>query len=232
MKVEIWSDVMCPFCYIGKRKFESALQSVEFGSDVEVVWKSFQLNPQLETNPETSIFQYLSDEKGLEITQVKAMIDRVSEMGKAVGIDMHFENQVVANSFLAHRLSHLAKKWKVQNECEEALFLAHFTLGKNIDDQEVILEIGQKIGIPADEIQTLFHSDVYSNEVLQDQYEAQNVRVRGVPHFVFNDKYVVSGAQESSVFEGALRQSFGEWKSVQKEPSISENSCDLDGNCD
>ena len=231
MKVEIWSDVMCPFCYIGKRKFELALQSVEFGSDVEVVWKSFQLNPQLETNPETSIFQYLSEEKGLEITQVKAMIGRVSEMGKAVGIDMNFETQVVANSFLAHRLSHLAKKWKVQNECEEALFLAHFTLGKNIDDADVLFEMGRNLGIPETEIQQLFDTDIYSEEVYQDQYEAQNVRVRGVPHFVFNDKYVVSGAQESSVFEGALRQSFGEWKSVQNEPSIFRNSCDLDGNC-
>jgi predicted DsbA family dithiol-disulfide isomerase len=218
MKVEIWSDVMCPFCFIGKRKFEAALQSVEFGSEVEVVWKSFQLNPQLETNPKTSIFQYLSEKKGLELTQLQMMIERVSEMGKAVGIEIIFENQVVANSFLAHRLSNLSKKWKVQNECEEALFLAHFTLGKNIDDAEVLFEIGRNLGIPETEIQQLFDTDIYSNEVYQDQYEAQNVRVRGVPHFVFNDKDVVSGAQETSVFAGALRQLFGEWKSVQNEP--------------
>lgn len=212
MKVEIWSDVMCPFCYIGKRKLEVALQQIDFSDSVEIVWKSYQLNPELETHSGTSIYQYLSEQKGMPMEQVLTMISRVSDMGKEVGITMNFEQQVVANSFLAHRLSHLAKKWNVQHECEEALFLAHFTHGKNIDSVEVFLEIGMNLGISESEIQKLFKSDIYSNEVVQDQYEAQNVRVRGVPHFVFNDKYVVSGAQDSSVFAGALRQSFGEWK--------------------
>jgi predicted DsbA family dithiol-disulfide isomerase len=231
MKVEIWSDVMCPFCYIGKRKLEVALQQIDFSDSVEIVWKSYQLNPELETNPNSSIYHYLSEQKGMPMEQVRTMIIRVSEMAKEVGITMNFEQQVVANSFLAHRLSHLAKKWNVQHACEEALFLAHFTEGKNIDSEEVILEIGTNLGISESEIQALFESDIYSNDVIQDQYEAQNIRVRGVPHFVFNDKYVVSGAQDSSVFAGALRQSFEEWKDAQTGFSSSENSCDLDENC-
>ena len=141
MKVEIWSDVMCPFCYIGKRKLEVALQQIDFLDSVEIVWKSYQLNPELETHPNSSIYHYLSEQKGMPMEQVRTMISRVSEMAKEVGITMNFEQQVVANSFLAHRLSHLAKKWNVQHACEEALFLAHFTEGKNIDSEEVIQEI-------------------------------------------------------------------------------------------
>ena len=231
MKVEIWSDVMCPFCYIGKRKLEQALHSLEFKDNIQIIWKSYQLNPDLETNTEASIYHYLSEEKGMPMEHVRSMIQRVLEMAKEVGIAMHFDRQVIANSFLAHRLSHLAKKWNVQHACEEALFLAHFSEGKNIDDPKVISEIGANLGISESEIQQLFESDVYSNDVIQDQYEAKNVGVRGVPHFVFNDKYVVSGAQDASVFAGALRQSFGEWKSVQNERSTPGNSCDLDGNC-
>src|SRR3954466_14673373 len=110
MKVEIWSDIMCPFCYIGKRKFENALAKFEHKEEVEIVWKSFQLNPQMETDPGKNINQYLAEIKGWSIDEAKAMNDRVTDMAKQVGLNYDFDKAIVANSFNAHRLIQLAKK--------------------------------------------------------------------------------------------------------------------------
>ncbi|HNJ34031.1 MAG TPA: DsbA family oxidoreductase, partial [Leptospiraceae bacterium] len=129
MKVEIWSDVMCPFCYIGKRKFERALAQFPERESIEIEWKSFQLNPGMKTEPGKSINEYLAEVKGWSVEEAKKMNDRVSQIASAVGITFNFDQAIVANSFDAHRLSHMAKKHGLQDQMEERLFAAYFTEG-------------------------------------------------------------------------------------------------------
>ncbi len=206
MKVEIWSDVMCPFCYIGKRKFEKALANFEHKDQVIVEWKSFQLNPNLETNPSKNTIEHLAESKGWTLDYAKQTTEHVSNIAKEQGLDFNFEKAVVANSFDAHRLLHLSKKYNLQNECEEKLFKAYFVEGKNTADHQVLTNIGLEIGLNQIDITELLKSNLYANEVNNDILQAQQIGVRGVPFFVFGNKYAVSGAQEPETFLGALKQ--------------------------
>ncbi len=211
MIVEVWSDVMCPFCYIGKRKFETALASFKDKEKVAVVWKSFQLAPDLITAPEKNAYDYLSEKKGMSIAEAKDISAHVTEMAKEVGLDYYFEKTIVANSFKAHCFTHFAKQYNKQNQVEEKLFEAYFTLGLNIDDNDVLIAIGEEIGLDKTLLAEALVSDLYADEVRKDIYEAQQVGARGVPFFVFDRKYAISGAQEVLVFEKTLNKSFDEW---------------------
>ena len=224
MKVEIWSDIMCPFCYIGKRRFENALQGFPGIKDVEVVWKSFQLDPDMKTDPGKSINEYLADKKGWTIDYAKEMSALVTNMAKEVGLHFDFEKAVVANSFDAQRLIQLAKANGKANEMEERLFKAYFTEGKNIADRITLISLGTDIGLISETIKNVLDSDEYADKVEQDIYEAQQIGVRGVPYFVFNDRYAVSGAQASETFEGALTKAYGEWE--KEKPELNEISGD------
>ncbi|MBK6903448.1 MAG: DsbA family oxidoreductase [Saprospirales bacterium] len=211
MQIEIWSDVMCPFCYIGKRKFEAALAQFPQRDQVQVVWKSFQLSPELKTDPTQNINQYLAKHKGISIQEAEGMNDYVTQMAAQVGLTYRFENAVVANSFNAHRFAHFAKQYGKQNEAEEKLFHAYFTEGKNTDDYPTLLQLGAEIGLDTAALKTALESNAFADEVREDIYEAFQFGVRGVPFFVFDRKYAISGAQDSRVFLQALEQSFAEW---------------------
>lgn len=204
MKVEIWSDVMCPFCYIGKRKFEMALNQFEGKENVEIVWKSFQLDPTIVTDASKTVNQFLAERKGWSIEQSKQMNDHVTQIAKEVGLEYNLDKAVVANSFDAHRFSHLARKHNLQNEAEEQLFKAYFTDGKNTADHETLINLGINIGLEANEVKQMLESDDYIETVRMDIYEAQQIGVSGVPFFLFIDKYTITGAQDSSVFLQAL----------------------------
>ena len=212
MKVEIWSDVMCPFCYIGKRKFEKALEQFNHKADVEVVWKSFQLDPTLKTDPKTTVNQMLADKKGWSMEYAKEMNDHVSRIAKEVGLTYNLSQAVVANSFDAHRFSHLAKKQHLQDQAEERLFSAYFTEGKNTADKDTLIQLGKEIGLDAGSVKQMLESTDYAEDVRNDIREAQQVGVKGVPFFLINDKYTISGAQESSTFLGALNQIWDEFE--------------------
>jgi len=188
MKVEIWSDVMCPFCYIGKRRFETALQNFAHKDEIEIEWKSFQLNPNLKTDPEINIDQYLADVKGFTIDHARQLNAQVTQMAAEVGLTYNFDEAVVANSFNAHRISHLAKKHGLGVAMEEQLFKAYFTDGKNIDDKDTLVALGTAIGLDADEITQTMQSDAYADEVRRDVAEAQYLGVQSVPFFVLNRK--------------------------------------------
>ena len=216
MKVEIWSDVMCPFCYIGKRKFEKALNEFPDKNNIEVIWKSFQLDPTTVTDPSLNTVDHLAAKKGWSKEQANETISYVSNIAKQVGLDFHFDKAVVANSFDAHRLSHLAKKYGKQNELEEKLFSAYFTEGKNTADHNTLSQIASEIGLDATEVNSLLKSDQYADKVEEDIYQAQQVGVRGVPFFVLDHKYAVSGAQESATFLQALTRAFDEHKKENK----------------
>ena len=225
MKVEIWSDVMCPFCYIGKRKFENALAQFPHKDKIEVVWKSFQLDPTTVTDPSLNTIDNLAEKKGWSKQQAQETTAHVTNIAKQVGLEFNFDKAVVANSFDAHRLSHLAKKYGKQNELEEKLFQAYFTDGKNTADHSTLLQIGKESGIDEREITDILNNTTYSNEVEQDIIEAQHIGVRGVPFFVLDRKYAVSGAQESDTFLGALTKAYEEHANGVIEPIASGSSC-------
>jgi predicted DsbA family dithiol-disulfide isomerase len=208
MKVEIWSDVMCPFCYIGKRRFEEAMAQFPNAGEVEITWKSFQLNPDLVTNPSVSIHQHLADIKGWQLDYARQLNDQVSEMAQAVGLQYNLDNAVVANSFDAHRLSHLATAKGLGDVVEEALFKAYFTEGKNIADHDTLITLGTSIGLNTDDIKRVLNTDTYADAVKDDIEEAQQLGIRGVPFFVMNEKYAVSGAQPTEVFLQTLEKAF------------------------
>ena len=234
MKIEIWSDVMCPFCYIGKRRFEQALQQSGHQNQVEVEWKSFQLNPHIKTDPSVNINQYLADAKGWTLDYAGQMNSHVTQMAAEVGLTYNFDKAVVANSFKAHRFSHLAKSHELGDKAEEALFNAYFTAGLNIDDTHTLIQLGTEIGLNPDEVKETLDSDKYSDDVKHDIAEAQQLGIRGVPFFVMNNKYGVSGAQAVPVFLETIEKSFAEWQLENGKSELSVidgESCSPDGDC-
>ena len=220
MQVEIWSDVMCPFCYIGKRKFEAALAQFLDRAHIDMVWKSFQLNPNQETVTDKSVQQHLAEQKGMTLQQARQMTDHVTALAKQVGLTFNFGKAITANSFDAHRFSHLAKQHGRQPEAEEQLFAAYFTEGKNTADPDTLAQLGERIGLDAQAIADVLRSDRYADEVQSDNYEARQLGIQGVPFFVFNRKYAVSGAQETSTFLQAIETAFADWKNTNKESEL------------
>jgi predicted DsbA family dithiol-disulfide isomerase len=210
IKVEIWSDVMCPFCYIGKRKFEAGLDQFAQKSNVEIVWKSFQLSPGIKTDPSKNVNQFLAEHKGISIREAQEMHDRVTQLAASVGLKYDFDKAVVANSFRAHCFTHFAKENGKQAEAEEALFRSYFSEGKNIDDDTVLLELGKTIGLDPQALELVLKNKLYSDEVSSDIREAGQLGVRGVPFFVFNRKFAVSGAQDSELFLEVLNKAWAD----------------------
>lgn len=233
MEIKIWSDVRCPFCYIGKKKFELALQKFNHKDDVKVSWKSFQLDPNLRTNLQISTVDYFVENKGVDIEQAKQMLSGAAQIGAEVGLTLDIENSVLANSFNAHRLIQMAKSKGLGNEIEEALFKAHFEQVKNIDSHEELIAIGSSIGMDPEAIEKMLKSDDFAYQVKQDEMEAQNIGVRGVPFFVFNDKLAVSGAQSPEIFLQTLEKAWEEFSKSNSGLEITEgDSCSTDGTCD
>jgi predicted DsbA family dithiol-disulfide isomerase len=212
MVVEIWSDVMCPWCYIGKRRFEGALSRFGNRDQIEVTWRSFQLNPDLKTDPTKNINSYLAEIKGWTLEHARQMNDRVSSLAREEGLDYHFDKAVLANSFDAHRFMQLAKKYNLGNEAEERLFRAYFTEGKNIADHSTLIQFGNEIGLHEDEVRQMLDSDRYAEEVVAEVEEAAKLGSRGVPFYVLNRRYGISGAQPSDVFLETLEQAFQDWE--------------------
>lgn len=218
---------MCPFCYIGKRRFENALQKFEHKDAVDIVWKSYQLDPTMENNTGQSLNEYLAERKGISIAQSENMHKQMTTMAAELGLEYNFDRAVIANSFDAHRLSHLAKQAGLQDALEETLFKAYFTDGRNIADTDTLIELGTSVGLNAEEVKRTLAGDQFARDVKHDIYEAGQVGVRGVPFFVLGDKYAVSGAQHSDTFLGALQQTWNETMT----DNITGPVCGPDGEC-
>ena len=233
MKIEIWSDVACPWCYIGKKRFEKALGKFPHADKVEVEWKSFLLNPNQTTDPEDSLLDYLAREKGLAREQVLQMMSQVAQAGEGEGIDFRFDQVVVANTVRAHALIQLAKEKGLGAAVKQRLLHAYFSEASNVDHPEELIRIGSEAGIDPTEIKEVLSTDLPFKKVERDLKEASALGVRGVPFFVIDRKYAISGAQESDTFLQALEQSFAEWQEKQSSPMEFSGgaSCDTDGNC-
>jgi len=210
MKIEIWSDVACPWCYIGKRRFETALASFPHRDSVEVQWRSFQLDPSLPEHYDGPELDYLSTRKGMAPDQVSGMFEHVAAQASAEGLNYRFDDVVVANSFTAHRLIHLAAAHGKQDAAKERLLSDHFEHGRDIGSRDYLTALGLDLGIDAGELDELFSSDKYADDVRQDFAEARALGISGVPFFVIDRKFGLSGAQPAASFTAALEQAWQE----------------------
>jgi len=202
---------MCPFCYIGKRHFEAALKEFSHADKLQIEWKSFQLDPTIPKMEErVDVYQYLADKKGMSLEQSKSLHQNVIQMAKNAGLEYNFDIAVVGNSKDAHRLIQFAKTKGLGDQAEEALFKAYFTDGKNMADMKDLIEIGTSIGLDSVELTSILESDAFAYEMMQDVQEAQNIGVQGVPFFVFDRKYAVSGAQPVEAFLQTLEKVYSE----------------------
>lgn len=235
MKIEIWSDVMCPFCYIGKRNFETALEQFDNNQHIEVVWKSFLLDPSIPEVAEDSYHDYLVKRKNMSSSQVKGMLDNVSQAAKDVGLEYNFDKAVMVNSQNAHKLIQFAKTKGLGDQMEERLFKAFFTEGKSIADKNTLVQLGSEIGLNEADITSVFSDNTYVNLINKDIQEGQQLGVQGVPFFVLDRKYGVSGAQPPQAFLENLEVAFSEWRKLNPETKLDiteGQSCTPDGICD
>lgn len=206
MNIEIWSDVACPFCLIGKRHLEMALEQVEFSDEVEVTFRSFQLDPSAPKETDKSIYELLASKYGQTVEWAKQANENVKSMGAKAGLSLDIDAIKPTNTFDAHRLIHLAKEEGKQKEAKDAFLSAYFEKGLNVSDTEVLKAVMEDLGINKDEVEKVLNSDQYASAVRDDVALSQKYGIQGVPFFLINQKYGVSGAQPVESFVDALSQ--------------------------
>lgn len=233
MKIEIWSDIACPWCYIGLNRFQQALDGFEHRDQVNVRLRSFQLDPSLPEAFDGTEAEYLAASKGLDVARASAMISQVAAVGAGDGLPFAFDELAVANSRRAHRLLHLAQRQDPSGATtwalKKALFTAHFAQGRSIWDAETLRDLAESVGLTdlAD-----LDADELDAEVEADIVQAGRLGIRAVPTFVFADKYGVSGAQPVEAFTEAIEQVWNELnpKPLITVPGASDSpSCGIDG---
>jgi protein disulfide-isomerase len=234
MKIDIWSDVRCPFCYVGKRKFENALEQFAHKDKVEIEWHSFELDPTVVTDTSKNVYDYLAEIKGQSREWSVKMHEHVTKSAAEVGLHYDFDKAVIANSFDAHRLIQFAKTKGLGDAAEEVLFKAYFTEGKNIADHSVLVALGESIGLDKKETAEVIAGTAFTKEVKADGQVAQRIGINGVPFFVIENKYGISGAQPSELFLEALETSWKESQPAIEIISSNNNEgtvCSTDGEC-
>jgi predicted DsbA family dithiol-disulfide isomerase len=204
IKVDIWSDVQCPWCYIGKRKFEEGAR--QFGDEVEVEYHSFELAPDTPVDFDGTPVDYLSQRKGIALDQVKMMLDRVTSIAASVGLDYHYEDVHQTNTVKAHELLHFAKSHGLQLEMKERLLKAYFVEGGHVGRIADLADLAAEVGLDRDEVVAALESGQFVADVKADVAQAQAYGIQGVPFFVIDGKYGISGAQEADAFLQALSQ--------------------------
>ncbi|QPC81866.1 DsbA family oxidoreductase [Phototrophicus methaneseepsis] len=208
MKVEIWSDIACPWCYIGRRRFESALDQFEHDNEVEVVWRSFQLDPSAPQEPSDSLNDMLMKKMGVDRSRVEAMQAHVTQLAAQEGLEYHLDDAKLVNSMDAHRLIHLAAHHGLQGDMKERLQRAYFTEGLVVSDEETLVQLAVEVGLDAAEVREMLAGDAYAADVRADIRRAQMIGVNGVPFFVFDERYAISGAQPSDLFLETLERTW------------------------
>ncbi len=230
MKIEIWSDIACPFCFIGKRHLEKAIEQIDFKEEITIIWKSYILDPTLPDIPVNTIYESLANKKGLSIDQVKQMTAHVESMASEAGLQPNFNTTLPVNTLNAHRLLQLAKLSGLGMQAKEKLFTAYFIDGKNIADKLVLKELGLGLGLDMKDLEGLWQNESISDLVNTDLYQAQTLGISGVPFFLIDGKYAVSGAQPTEVFINALNSI--QQKTKLETEQLNNASCDIDSECD
>lgn len=208
MRIDIWSDYACPFCYIGKRKLEKALEEFKGKEDIEIVWRSFQLDPNAKDSTDIDMVSGLAKKYNMSIEKAQEMIDQMNNMAKEVGLNYNFKDMIETNTMKAHRLATYAKEFDLMGEMNERLLKAHFIDGINIGDIEVLGNLAEEVGLNKEDVINMLNSDKFIKEVEMDRYEAQQLEINSVPFFVFDNKYGVQGAQPTEAFIDVLKKAF------------------------
>ena len=235
MKIEIWSDVVCPWCYIGKRRLEAALEEFEHRNKVTIEWKSYQLDPEMETDTNLSIYDYLSERKGIPYDQAEAMGHNVSAVAHEIGLSYNLDKTIPVNTLQAHEVLHFAKDYNLQTETKERLLKAYFIEGQNLDDRPTLLKLAQELGLDRGRLLDSLEKSTYASAVQEDIQLGKEFGLRGVPFFVFNRKFGISGAQTKEEFLKTLNESFNDWKKDQPEVKLKMAEgkvCKTDGTCE
>jgi predicted DsbA family dithiol-disulfide isomerase len=204
MKVEIWSDIVCPWCYIGKRRFEAALAQFPRRDQVEVTWRSFELDPQAPARITGSLTELLARKYRMPVAQAAASQAQITDLAAEEGLDYHLDRAQSGNTFLAHQLLHLAAAHGLQDQMKERLMRAYFTESLPVGDLETLIGLAQGVGLDADEVRTALETGIYAEAVRKDERLAAALGIRGVPFVVLDEEYGVSGAQPAAVFLQAL----------------------------
>jgi predicted DsbA family dithiol-disulfide isomerase len=212
IKVDIWSDVQCPWCYIGKRKFETAVS--RFDGEVEIEYHSFELAPDTPVDFDGTPRDYLAERKGISGPQVDQMLERVTGIAAGVGLDYDYEHMHQTNTIKAHELLHYAKSQGRQIDMKERLLKAYFVDGRHVGRIEDLADLAAEIGLDRDEVVRVLTDQTYLADVKQDVALAEEYGIQGVPFFVFDEKYGVSGAQDPETFANVLAQVQSEREAV------------------
>ncbi|MDU1848175.1 MAG: DsbA family oxidoreductase [Niallia nealsonii] len=207
MKIEVWSDYVCPFCYIGKRRLEMALEQFPYKDQVEVEFKSFELDPNAEMYAGKSIHEVLAGKYRMSVEEAKNANSNVGSQAASTGLKYDFDNMKPTNTFAAHRLTKYAQTVGKEKELTEKLLYSYFTEGKLISDHNTLVGIGKSVGLEEeDQRKVLADSTSFANDVRIDEALASQIGVTGVPFFVINQKYSISGAQPLETFKRVLEQ--------------------------
>ena len=204
MLIEIWSDIACPFCYLGLTKLHKAIENLKLQETSQIELRTFLLNPGLKTDLTKSISQYLQEHKQISMDQIETMNQRIVQQGAEFGLDFRMNQIKVANTIKAHLLLHEAHEQGLQWACKMSLLKAYFTEGKNIDDIHVLQALAQEIGMKTEHLDLAILGGKHSRAFTQDLQEAQELSLRGVPYFIFDRKVAIHGAREVEAFERAL----------------------------
>lgn len=199
MKIDIWSDVVCPWCYIGSRNLEQALASFAHADQVEIVWRSFELDPGAPAERQGTYVEHLARKYGTTPEEARTQLDHIVNAGATAGVDLRFDEARPGNSFDAHRLLHLARERGVQRKLTERLFAATFTEGRPIGDRDTLAQLATDVGITEDEARSAFDDEDLAADVRAEESTAHDLGVQGVPFFVFDRRLAVSGAQPPAV---------------------------------
>jgi predicted DsbA family dithiol-disulfide isomerase len=208
VNVEIWSDVVCPWCYIGKRRIETALAGFAHRDEVSVVWRSFELDPEAPRHFDGTLDDLLARKYGLPPARAAAMNAQVTALAAAEGLAYRLDRAQPGNTFDAHRLIHLAARHGVQGEAKERLLRAYFTEGRAIGNTDVLAELAAEIGLDAEEVRDVLAGDAYADDVRADEGRAASFGISGVPFVAIDEQFGVSGAQSPAVFLQALEQAW------------------------
>ncbi len=210
MKIEIWSDYVCPFCYIGKKRLDAALEQFSHKDEVTLELRSYELDPQADSSLKLRTHEMLATKYGMTVEKAQEMSSGIAEQAAAVGLEFNFDNMLHINTFDAHRLAQFAAEHGKGVEVGEKLLYAYFTLNADLSDHNVLANIGAEAGLDAEAALQMLCSEAYTEQVRAQEEEGSRIGIRGVPFFVFNRKYAVSGAQPPEVFLETLNKAWAE----------------------
>jgi predicted DsbA family dithiol-disulfide isomerase len=227
VEIEIWSDIACPWCYIGKRRFEAALAEFEHADEVHVTWRSFELDPSAPAERGGIRAERIAEKYGVTVEQARAMEQRVTDAAAGEGLDFRFDIARSGRTFDGHRLIHIAGAYGLQDQMKERLMRAYFSEGQLISDRDTLVRLAGEVGLDEDEVRRLLDSDSYTDEVRADERDATALGISAVPTFVVDRQLGVSGAQPPDVMLALLRRG---WEQRAPQPTIvGGEACSVDG---